>query len=157
MSTTTIEKGKMFHKKRKQIPISARLLTWFLTTGVYEKSKAAADQENIYPPIVSNIAKKFGLSEVDVYKIFLQEMNNMWKERKRSISDRLEQAAEDGKITKEQKQKILAKRDEILADRVTKRRQFRNEMEQWMINNKIDTNALMPYMGLGNTEKNGLN
>jgi len=137
------------NKINKKVVIPSILVLAFLLVSFYGVNQVLADDVVGYPPIVQKIADKFGLDVEDVGEVFEQERAEMWEKRKQIFEERLSQAVSDGKITEEQKQKILEKRDEWQAERTAERQQHREEMQKWLQDNGIDANALGPYLGFG--------
>lgn len=102
--------------------------------------------------LAQKIAQKFNLKESDVKAVIDEQHTEMEQQHKQKLEDRLTQNVKDGKITEEQKTKILAKLEELQKDREanrekmksedkTERRAFMNqkhaELTQWLKDNNI--------------------
>ena len=108
--------------------------------------------------LVSKIASKFNLNKDDVQKVFDEQHAANQAEHKQKLEDRLGQAVKDGKLTEDQKSKLLAKFDEeksfrdSLKDKTQDERkaamkQHRTDMEAWAKANGIDMKFLRPHGG----------
>ncbi len=104
------------------------------------------------------IAQKFNLKQDDVQSVIDQQRQQNQAEhqaeRKKHVEDKLTQAVSDGKITQEQKTKILAKLEELQSQHQQMRQEFKNmtpeqrkqtmqqhhdELKQWAQDNGIPT------------------
>lgn len=65
--------------------------------------------------LVDKIAKQFNLKTEDVQKVFDQDKSDRRTEMEKRYEDRLTQAVKDGKLTEEQKTKLLVKHKELIA------------------------------------------
>jgi hypothetical protein len=99
--------------------------------------------------IVDKLSSKFNLNKTEVQKVFDEEHATRAAEHKQKLEERLTQAVKDGKITEDQKGKILAKFDEEKAfrdslkdksedERKAAMKQHRLDMQQWAADNDID-------------------
>ncbi len=106
--------------------------------------------------IVDKLSSKFNLNKTEVQKVFDEEHTARAAEHKQKLEERLTQAVKDGKITADQKTKILAKFDEeksfrdSLKDKSEEERkaamkQHRLDMQQWAADNDIDMRVM--HMG----------
>lgn len=102
-------------------------------------------QKNIF----EIIAEKFGLKKGDVQKVVQDH-------HKQKAEERLNKAVEDGKITEDQKKKIIEKMEdnfkfrESLKDKSPEERKeaikkHREEMKKWAEENKIPIQFIMPH------------
>ena len=113
--------------------------------------------------LVDKIAQKFSLNRDDVQKVFDEERQSHEAEHQAKVEERLTKAVTDGKITEEQKSKILAKLTELksqmqtnheaLKDKTKEERkalmdQKQAELKQWAQDNNIPTGYL-PMAGPG--------
>ncbi len=114
---------------------------------------AAQIEEGNYPPIIQNLASAFNVSEDEVHDIFVQT-------REQERTQRLDQLVEDGTITEDQKNLIIAHQDEMrekiealrdqdLTDeeRRDKMEELREEGKAWAEENNIPEEAMR--MGRG--------
>jgi hypothetical protein len=108
--------------------------------------------------LVSKIASRFNLSKDDVQSVFDENRAEHEQERKAKLEDRLTKAVENGKLTEDQKTKILAKLDEnkaffeslkdmSKAERETALDNHKKEMEAWAKENGIDKKWALPRHG----------
>ena len=67
--------------------------------------------------LITKIAQKFNLKEADVKAVFDEDKTAREAEHQKTFEDRLTQAVTDGKITADQKTKIIAKVKELQAAR----------------------------------------
>lgn len=117
--------------------------------GVSAATSSTGDGGNT---IVDKIATKFSLDKNEVQKVFDEDKATHEAERKAKVEERLSQAVKDGKITEEQKSKILAKLEEMksemdkhiegMKDKTPEERkalmeQHRTELEKWASDNGI--------------------
>lgn len=106
--------------------------------------------------LITAIAQKFNLNEVDVKAVFEEERSKREAERKAQMEHKLTQAVTDGKISEAQKTTILNKFQEMKNNRPN-HTDFKNEtpeqrkaqmdakktdMENWAKENGIDLNVL---------------
>lgn len=127
---------------------------------------AVSAQSNISQDrsIVSKIAQKFNLNKDEVQKVFTEDNAAHQADRKAEMKTALDTAVTDGKITADQEAKLIAKLDEMQADREAAKDQTqaehqanrtametkRTEFEAWLKANNIPSNLLHgPGMGMG--------
>lgn len=119
---------------------------------------SAATQTNKEDTLVSKIAQKFNLNKADVQKVFDEEHLARQAEMKANYESKLTQAVKDGKITEDQKTKLLAKEAEMhsfmqsLSNKTRDERKAamdtkRSELEKWAKDNGISTDYLAGPMG----------
>jgi len=113
-------------------------VVWF--GGLHVKA-ASANSDTL----IDKIAQKFNVPKDQVQATFDEVRAERQNTRKVEQSARLDQAVKDGVITQEQKDKLVAKQDEMRA-RMGKNRE---ELEQWFKDNGIDHDKLSSYMGSG--------
>ncbi len=96
-------------------------------TGLFGATYAYAQSTgNGYSSIVQQLAQRFNLNPADVQSVFDQNRNNRLSQMQIQFDNRLTQDVREGKITEAQKQLILQKRRELLAQRQTNRDLFKN-------------------------------
>ena len=105
---------------------------------------ASASYGNGNGPDVSSLAEKLGVEESKVEEAFSQMREERQAERQVELSENLDKAVADGKISAEQKQLILDKHNSIASEK----RQRGQEMRTWTEENGIDMEALHDY-GIG--------
>lgn len=156
MSKESKEKNKL----RKKIAVSALSLAAVLTLVGVGISKA--DFNGKGGPdnsLIQALVEKFNLNQSDVEDVFNQHQEEMRKEGQARSEERLNQAVTDGKLTEEQKNLILQKREEMrnedhedisnlsFEERRQLREEHREEMENWAEDNGIDMGYLHFKMG----------
>lgn len=114
--------------------------------------------------LVDKIAQKFNLNKADVQAVFDENRVEHEAAEQSRVETKLNQAVTDGKLTTEQKDKILAKRKELqdareadkaaMQDKTPEERHTameakRTELEQWAKDNNIPTEYLRFVAGHG--------
>ena len=94
-------------------------------------------------PMIQALAERFGLNEDEVEEVFDEIRADRFAQMQQAHEDGLNQAVEDGVITQEQKNALLAKHEE----KSQERQQHREEMQAWFEEEGIDHEALKEYMG----------
>lgn len=127
-------------------------------------ASAATNAQSGSDSLVAKIAQKFSLKEADVKEVFEEEKASRDTERKTANEERLTQAVTDGKITDEQKKKILAKQEELQANRESDREAMKDktaeerrtametkraELEKWAEENNIPVEYMHSGKGAG--------
>lgn len=138
----------------KRIAIGAAALA---ITGAAATATALAatstSTNSTYPPIVQKIADKFHLSPADVNDVFQQQKQMNKEEKKQRLNDYLEQKVKDGTITEDQKNKVVAKLDELHQQLKNEDKDQRHQdlqtlktqFEQWAKDNGINNiDQLLP-------------
>jgi hypothetical protein len=118
--------------------------------------------------LINKIAQKFNLKTEDVKAVFDEERTAKQVERQASIEKELSKLVADGKLTAEQKDKIIAKQKEIQAQRESERDSMKDktheerkaamdakraELEQWATDNNIPKEYLRYVVGHGGHRK----
>lgn len=120
---------------------------------------SAHSQTNGQSTLVDKIAQKFNLNKADVQKVFDENRAEHEAEHKQKLKERLDQAVKDGKLTQDQENKIIAKLEELKANRESlkdktpeQRREAmkakRAELEQWAKDNNIPEQYVMGHGGM---------
>lgn len=114
--------------------------------------------------LINKIARKFNLKPAEVKAVFEEEHAAREAEHKKSFEAKLDQLVKDGKITPDQKAKILAKKAEMKAEMKSNRTEMKDmtpaerkaemqkrkaELEQWANDNGINTDYLKLVIGHG--------
>lgn len=140
-----------------------------LGAGILTASTAFAQQsdssmQNPMNSLVEKIATKFNLNQDEVQAVFDEAHKERHGEMKAKFEEQLSTYVSEGKITEEQKQLILQKREEMDAEREANKDQFQNlsdderrsqmeqkraELKAWADENGIDLQYLMPKGGRG--------
>jgi Trk K+ transport system NAD-binding subunit len=107
--------------------------------------------------LVTKIAQKFNLKTEDVQAVFDADKQEKNTERQANLEKELSQLVTDGKLTAEQKDKIIAKQKELQANRETNKDTMKDkteaerksamgakkaELEKWASDNGIPTEYL---------------
>ena len=129
--------------KKVIVPVVTLALASIIGIGAYT-SLASASYGNGNGPDVSGLAEKLGVEESKVEEAFSQMREERQAERQAELSENLDKAVVDGKISAEQKQLILDKHNSIESEK----RQRGQEMRTWAAENGIDMEALRDY-GIG--------
>ena len=119
---------------------------------------ASAAQNPNKDDLVSKIASRFNLNKDDVQSVFDENRAEHQQERKAKLENRITKAVQNGKLTEDQKAKILAKIDENKAffeslkdmepaERKTALDNHKKEMEAWAKENGIHNKWTMPGRG----------
>ena len=122
---------------RKSLLIAGAVTTLGLATtlGVGAYAMGGDSHNN---GLVSKIAQRFNLNQVDVQAVFDDYKNS---EREAEISERLQELVDEGKITPEQKTLIENKLKEVEATRD----QERKDLEAWAKEKGIDLKYVMVH------------
>lgn len=114
--------------------------------------------------LINKIASKFNLKPTEVKAVFEEEHAAREAEHKQNFEAKLDQLVKDGKITSDQKAKILAKQAEMKAQMEASRAEMKDmtpaerkaemqkhkaELEQWAKDNGINTDYLKLVIGHG--------
>lgn len=114
--------------------------------------------------LIDRLVQRFNLKKSDVQQVFDQYKTDQQANRQQKLEDRLTQAVKDGKLTEDQKTKILAKLKEVEANRQANRTamegktaaerqaaiaQERADLEKWASDNNIPLEYLRPGFGGG--------
>ena len=112
---------------KKKIVVSALVLT-ILGASVIATNQVFAQGANTGPfsTLVQKIANKFNLNKDDVQAVFDQFKTDHQTATQNQFIQKLDQAVRDGKITDAQKQLILAKQQELQANRKVNFDNFKN-------------------------------
>jgi len=155
--------------KKKKIIIPALALV-VLGAGAYGISQAGAESNRMgREAMIQRIAQRFGLNEEEVEKVFEENKSERQAQMKSNYEQMLTEAVSKGELTEEQKQLILAKKEEMWQEREKNREAHMNmsveerrtemekrhaELEQWAKDNGIDIKYLIG-MGMGKMGSGG--
>ena len=150
--------------KSKKIVIPTIALAILSLVSVLGVRSVRADENSTYPPIVQKLVERFNLNTEEVQQVFDEARGERQQEMQVRFEERLNQAVSEGKINQEQKEAIMAKKDEMKAnrgefkdltpeERHQNREAHRQEMETWAEENGIDL-SLMPML-LGGGHRGG--
>lgn len=112
--------------------------------------------------IIDRISTKFNLNKDEVKAVFEEERAIHEVERQQEAEQRLTQAVTDGKITEEQKAKVLAKLEELKSNREDwqdktseEHREAMKELHQTLKQWAKDNDIPMRYLHLGMVRGHG--
>lgn len=147
-----------FASKKFLIPMAAVAV---IGAGVYGVTQVSADSTsaNTDPraSLIQKLSDTFKLDKSKVQEVFDQDMKDRQAEREKNYEERLTQAVKDGKLTEDQKSKVLAEYNKLKAEieeqmkntSATKEERraamdkIRDEAEAWAKANNIDAKWLM--------------
>lgn len=133
--------------------------TLFGATQAFAQTQAPEDPR---ASIVEKLATKFGLEESAVQAVFDEQRAEHQTEMLARQVERLTQLVSEGKITEEQKQLIIQKRQELMAEHQSEHESMRDKtpeerraameehrtaLESWATEHGIDVQYLMPGQG----------
>lgn len=154
-------------ERKKTMSINKKFVALAVTAGVVGAgtlgSLAMAESSgDTYPPVVDKIATKFNLNKDEVKKVFEEERASHEAEHKQRLEAKLTQAVKDGKLTEDQKSKLIAKLEEMHKNRVEDRQEAkaereakRDEFKKWAESNGINLEDVMPAPNKGHGPRGG--
>jgi len=123
--------------------------------GLYISREVKANNTSSYPPLMQKFIERFNLDEDEVSN-FMSEMHQERHQEKQALFiEKLDEAVEDGTITKEQKELLLEKHKEMSQnwesfmnlspeEKRLKMQTRKEEIQQWAEENGIDLSRLRP-------------
>ena len=149
---------------KKKLLLSAAVVTLaglsYFGTG-YTFAQSTDSQSTT---LVQKIATKFGLNQTDVQAVFDEHRDEHHQQMQTRFEEKLTQLVKDGKLTEEQKTKIIAKFSEMKEQNDTTREAMRDktpeerkaardtkqeELKTWAEANGIDVDVLTGAFGPG--------
>jgi len=135
-----------------------------LGAGIVGVNFVRADESssNTHTTIIERLSEKFGINENDVEAVFEEVKSERMAEKEKAHDDRLNQLVANGDITEEQKQLLIAKHEELRAEKQENFGNFKDlsfeerkelkenhnqELEKWAEENGIDLQFL--FVGYG--------
>lgn len=131
---------------KKKVLLSILAAGTVIAAATMSVNSVRADDET-YRPLVQRIAEKFNLDESEVEAVFVAVRDERMQEMHDRHQERLQDAVNDGVITEDQMNAILAKEEELHQERIENRGENREAMEAWFTENGIDHDALRTYLG----------
>lgn len=128
------------------------------TTRVYAGSEWGG-----HSTIIQKLVERFGLKEEDVKAVFDETRDEHKAQMQARLEERLNEAVESGEVTEEQKKLILAKHEELKAEREANKESFQDmtpeerheametkkaELKSWAEANGIDLKYLFGGLGM---------
>lgn len=101
-----------FNTTKILIVVVAALVVLGLGTMVVAAAEDSSSTSS-YPPIIQRLADTFNLNPDDVAEVFEEERQARIEERNAQFESWLDELVEDGRLTEDQKDSIVAKREEI--------------------------------------------
>ncbi len=159
VSCKIIKSKSLKMKKSKKVILPALLLGTIAITGVGVSSASADETENPRTSIIQRIAEKFNLNEDEVKTVFEEHKAERQEEMKQKHEEHLNKLVSEGKLTEDQKNALIAKREEMREkygkgtdewknktpeEKREMMEQHREEMEKWAEENGIDLKDLRP-------------
>lgn len=147
-----IEKSKKKKMNKKVIIPVAAFAALVAISGMIGVSKANDSEKQ--ETLIQKITEKFNLNQGEVEDVFNQHREERHQQRQTEFEEKLNQAVADGKISEEQKNLILNKREELQGqresfrdlspeERKVKKTEHREELEKWAEENNIDIKEFM--------------
>ncbi len=125
---------------KKLIFASAGVMAVFLFAGIAAAQSFGGSQD-----IVQRIAERFNLEESAVQEVFNEMREEKMLQQEERVEERLDKFVEDGKITQDQEDQILAKREEIKNLPVEERKDAVDEFREWSKENNIPFGFMGPW------------
>lgn len=160
--------------EKKSIRVSIIMILSFFIVSIIGMSctyklnaSGEKDSGEDYPVIVEHLAKKLDIDPEKVLEAF-KDINQERKEKfKEDFEKRLDKAVEEGVITEEQREAIIAKREEIAEEmqeiegmsQDEKREAIKDmvsELKEWAEDNDIDYKDLLPAKHIKQAIKDGI-
>lgn len=141
-------------KLTKKYIIPTMFMLGVILIGLTSVSPALAQEDSQYSSIITKIAEKFNLNPSDVQAVFEEEKNGHKADMYARLVEKLDSMIGDGKITKEQKETILKKHEEIEnkmlemqgktpEERKTEMEALRSELKSWAEEQGIESPLFM--------------
>lgn len=126
-------------------------------SGLVSAATSTSSSSDPASSLIDKLASKFNLNKDEVKAVFDEDRTAREAEHQKQVEDELSQAVTDGKLTSDQRDKILAKIKENKADMEANRDSMkdktdaerkaamdakRTELETWAKNNNIPTEYL---------------
>lgn len=155
---------------KKSLLLPAIALT-IVGSALFVTQASAQGVNNPQQSLVQKIAEKFNLNKDEVQAVFDEDRAEHHVQMQKRFEKRLSQLVTDGKLTEDQKTKILAKFTELEAnrkadmekmksltsdERKTAIEAHRNELQQWADENGIDLKSLGLFGRHGMQEHHGM-
>lgn len=104
---------------------------------------ANAAQTSTSSSLVDKIAQRFNVDKNEVQKVFDEDRSSRQAAMEQRYEERLTQAVKDGKLTEDQKSKLLAKHKELKAAMESKRDSMKAERESMESKTEAERQAAM--------------
>lgn len=152
--------------RKKSFRIIAVLLASFFVVSFIgmactDELKAASDEDsdNDYPAIVEQLAEKLNLEPEEVFEAFEDIHEERKEEFEKSFGHKLDRAIEEEYITEEQKDALIAKKEEVSEqlqqikdlpqdEREEALKDIADDLKEWAEENDIEFKHLFPVAGM---------
>ena len=144
----------------KKTTLTILTLSALIAAGFFTVNQAKAEDNGAdYPPIIQRLIEKFNLDGEDVEEVFAEAREEKRSRMQAHFGERLSELVEEGQLTEEQKQAILAKKEAMrqesqnwqdltLEEKREQMEQHREEMQVWAESEGIDLSLMFGH-GLG--------
>lgn len=140
--------------KSKIIAASAAIAVTAAGIGAAHASTTASNKLNFMDNLVNAIAQRFNLNPSDVQQVIDQQKSKMETQLQQNFTDRINQAVQNGKLTQDQANKIIAEQATIKTqldalkgktgtDLKNGIQQIRQSVQQWAKDNNIPPQYVM--------------
>lgn len=93
--------------------------------------------------LVDKISQRFNIDKSEVQKVFDEDRTQRQAEHQQRFEARLTQAVKDGKLTEDQKSKLIAKQKELKAAMEAKRESMKDQREDMASKTETERQQLM--------------
>ena len=144
----------------KKTTLTILTLSALIAAGFFAVNQVKAEDNGVdYPPIIQRLIEKFNLDGEEVEEIFTEAREERQSQMQARFGERLGELVEEGQLTEEQKQAILAKKEAMRQEsqnwqglapeeRREQMEQHRAEMQTWAEGEGIDLSLVFGH-GLG--------
>ncbi|MBU1130383.1 hypothetical protein KKE45_03650 [Patescibacteria group bacterium] len=133
----------------KKIAITTLVLAILVSITIFGVKAVNAEDNSTYPPLIQKLIDRFNLNGDEVKQVFDEHRQERHQQMKVRFEERLDQAVSEGKITQEQKEAFLAKKDEFMANCNGDKKQHQEEMRTWTEENGIDLELFRAFGNRG--------
>lgn len=142
---------------KRNLVLSAFVLTTAGSLFLGSNLVSAQEEADPHQSLIKKLATRLNVSEQEVQKVFEEERVVYIQKKRQKMQERLDELVRQGKITPQQKEAIIAKHEELRAnrkalmesmqtmteqERTATHQKHKKEMEAWAKENGIDPEAL---------------
>jgi len=144
----------------KKTTLTILTLSALITAGFFAVNQIRAEDNGVdYSPIMQRLIEKFNLDGEEVEEVFAEMREERQSQMQAYFGERLGELVEEGQLTEEQKEAILAKKEEMRQksqnwqgltseEKREQMEQHREEMQIWAESEEIDLSLMFGH-GLG--------
>ena len=144
----------------KKTTLAILTLSALIAAGFFAVNQVKAEDGGVdYPPVIQRLIEKFNLDGEEVEEIFTEAREERQNQMQARFGERLGELVEEGQLTEEQKQAILAKKEAMRQEsqnwqglapeeKREQMEQHREEMQTWAESEGIDLSLMFGH-GLG--------